>query len=449
MSDKQQVREHSFLVSDLMVSGFAGKIDVDGHAGITQLDAGSLKADATPDAKAQRFELITAAKSGKHIELSLLAQTFEQTKDSNRRYLRLGDDKLESRAGTWKGQPYLTDHVTWSSKASMGSITSSKAVPTDRGMAFEQRLHAVKSEAVIGLLDGTFNKFSIGWWPSGPILCSVHSCDVMKADACNCWPGDKVTLADGRMKTAEWIFTDFKGKETSTVVIPAVQNTFVGDVRAALAAELDIGHRLTRTLHSVSNPHQDPKENSMHFARLAAALKLAALTETDEPAALTAVSTMQQQVATAETALAAANVKLAQAEVAIRALTASSQRTQVDSILESEGYIAGKLKRGRDENGKPTASARETRLRRIAAEPDGIAALKAELEEMPVIVPLRSTPVAGTKQPARTVMLGSGEHEELDELDESNPYLRDAAAQTGQDVKALVEFGNNNVRGGR
>jgi hypothetical protein len=445
MSEKEQHRAHSLLVSDLAVAGFAGLIEVDGYKGITQLDAETLKSDANADAKAQRFELISAAKAGKHIELMLTAQTFEQTANPNRRYLRLGADKLESRAGTWKDQPYLTDHITWSSKASMGSIRSSKAVATDKGTAFEQRLHAVKSEAVIGLLDGTFNKFSIGWWPVGTILCSVHNCDVMKLDSCDCWPGSKVTLADGRTKIAEWIFTDFKGKETSTVVIPAVQNTFVGDVRAALCAELDIGHRLTRTLHPIATP-PDHKENSMHFARLAAILGLASLTEGDEPAALAAITTLQQKLATTETSLAAATAKLAQAEVAIKALTVSSQKTQIDSILESEGYQAGKLKRGRDESGKPTASAREARLRRIAAEPDGIAALKAELEEMPVIVPLRTAAAAGAKEPARTVTLGG---EELEELDASNPYLISAAEQTGQDVKTLVEFGNNHVRGGR
>lgn len=427
----------SQLYSDLVIDGFTGKIEIDGHRGLTELDASVLKAGSPDaDAKAHRFELISVVKAGKHVELAVTAQTFAQTKKPNRRYLRLGDDNLSARAPSWKGQPYLTDHNTWSMSASKGTILSSKAVEIDGGMAFEQKLHAVKSDAVIGILDGTFNKFSIGWWPDGPILCSVHGCDVMKADGCNCWPGDKVTMSDGRERVVEFVFTNFKGKETSSVVIPAVQDTHVGDVRAALAAELNI----PRTRHVNRN-----KETAMLFHRLAVALGLTALSESsDEDRAIAAVSALQARANTAEAQLGSANVRLTQAEAAVKTLTAAQIGVQVDAILQQDGFAAGRLRRQRDPDGKLTAGPIEKWLRELGIGA-GLEVMKAQLTQMPIIVPVGERQAERAKDPARTVL---GETDQ-DVLTEENPYLRNAAELTGQKVGDLVAFANAHVQGGR
>jgi hypothetical protein len=418
----------SQLTSDLVIASFLGDIEIDGFGNLTKLDPASLKSEQA-DAKAQRFELINHAKAGKHLELAVTAQTYAQTKKPNRRYLRLGEDQLEARAPTWKGQPYLVDHNTWSMKSAMGTITSSKAVAIDGGTGFEQKLHAVKSDAVIGILDGTFNKFSIGWWPDGPILCSVHGTDIMKLDGCNCWPGDKVKLDDGRERIVEFIFTSFRGKETSSVVIPAVQDTHIDEVRAALAAELQI-QRPHRTIVATT------KENAMLFHRLAVALGLTALSEADEDRALAAVSALQARANTADSL----QTRLTQAEGAVKTLTAAAVGAQVDTQLRHDGYAAGKLRYGRDDAGRATASPLDKWLRELGASA-GIDVMKAQLAQMPVIVPVGQRLQAATVTEAERTELGSIE----DDVSVDNPYLKNAAALTGQKVEDLVAFSKGHI----
>lgn len=433
----------SLLTSDLIVADYLGDIEIDGYKGLTKLDASALKADAPADAKAQRFDLITAAKAGKHIELQVVAQTFAQTKKHNRRYLRLADDHLEAAAPTWKGQPYLKDHTTWAMSSQMGTLISSKAEPISGGMAFMQKLHATATESVIGILDGRWGKFSIGWFYEGPILCSVHDCDILKGDSCGCWPGDKVML-DGRERVVEFVFTKYSGKETSSVVIPAVQDTHVGDVKAALAAELGITDRLTRR-PTVAVPINVKEKNPMKlFHRLAVALGLTALSEENEHGeaqVLAAVEALRQRAVTAETKLATTEGKLTQAETAVSTLTAASVGMQIDAALQADGYKAGKLKYGQDAEGKRTPSPLESFLRDIGTK-GGIAVLKAQLGAMPVIVAVGQRPQSEiVATPALTVI---GENDETG-LTEDNPYLRNAAEQTGQKVGDLVAFAKGHI----
>lgn len=442
MTTQEKNRTPSQLFSEYVIGGFTGAIEIDGHKGLTSLDASALKSESPDtDAKAHRFELITAAKAGKHIELAVTAQTYAQTKKPNRRYLRLADDQLESSAKTWKGQPYLVDHNTWSMKSSMGTILSSKAIPIDGGTGFEQKLQAVKTDAVIGILDGTFNKFSIGWWPGdGPILCSVHNSDVMKLDGCNCWPGDRVKLEDGRERVVEFIFTTPRGKETSSVVIPAVQDTNVNDVRAALAAELSLPPIRTR-IATIT----DIKENEMTFHRLAVALGLTALSEGDEDRAVAAVAALQQRAVTAETNLASVRTQLTNAESAIATLTAAQVGQRINASLHTHGYAAGKLVRARDKDGKPVEGPMEAFLRDLGTK-GGLAVMEAQLAAMPVVVPIGKRPQSElANDPTRT----EPGVDETTELGEDNPYLISAAEQTGQKVIDLVTFAKGHVQGVR
>lgn len=435
---EQEKRPISQLFSDLIVADFVGEIEIDGHPGLSVLPAGSLKSESPDaDAKAHRFELISAVRGGKHVELAVTAQTFEQTKHPNLRFLRLAEDKLALRAPTWKGQPYLTDHNTYSIKSSQGTIVSSKAIETAHGTAFEQKLNAVTADAVIGILNGTFNKFSIGWWRAGPVLCSAHGCDVTSDDGCGCWPGEVVTLEGGKKVTVEYVFTDFRGKETSTVVLPAVQNTSISEIRAALAAELNIPQSRSRP------PTRTTKETKMLFHRLAAALGLAALGEADEDRALAAVSALQARANTATSDLATARASLTQAEAAVRTLTAAQLGVQVDAILQAEGFSKGKIRRSHDSAGQLTVGPVETFIRKLGADA-GLEVMKAQLAAMPVIVPLGQRQAELGKEPAITV-LGA---EEGEGLDEQNPYLINAAQLTGQKVSDLVSFAKGHIAGG-
>jgi hypothetical protein len=433
MAENEERIRLTELRSDFIVGELLGEVEIDGFTGMTKLDAAALRGGTeNQDAKAQRFELITAINGGKHVELAVTARTFRQRKTPNRRYLRLSDEKLSARVGTWKGLPYLTDHNTWSMSASKGTILSSKLVEeTPTVHAFEQKLHVVKPEAVRGFLDGTYKQFSIGWFPLGPVLCSAHNCDIRQLDSCSCWPGDQV-LVDGKPQIVEYVFSDYEGKETSSVVIPAVKDTSVEEVRAALAAELD----LPRTRINKN------KENRMALHRLAAILGLAALTDAEETRAVDAVEALQRRASTAETALANTRAELAQAQSALTSATAAARGIQVNSILQEHGYGAGKLRYGKDADGKPTPSPMEGWLRTLSAQPNGVELVKTQLSEMPVVVPVGQRPASdGAKVPGRA------DHGEQ-ALTADNPYLRDAAEQLGLKVEDVVAFGNNHVAGG-
>jgi hypothetical protein len=426
--------------SDFEIGSLLGQIQIDGFAGLTELSAESLKADSPdPDAKAKRFELITAIRGGKHVELSTAAYTFRQRKTPNRRGLRLAADKLESRAGTWKGLPFLTDHDTYSMTASKGTILSSKLVQESASVAaFEQVLHVVKPETVIGVLDGTVCKFSIGWFPIGPVLCTLHNVDVRSSGSCSCWPLMSVVV-DGKTRIAEYEFSDYEGKETSTVVVPAVKDTSISDVRAALAAELDIHPTRTRTI----------KENTMRFQRLAAVLRLAALdAEADEAHAVLAVEALQRRATDAETSLATAQAaltgektKVTQLETALGVAVAAGNKIKVDAALEA-AYAKGKLRRTRDAEGNVLADGREVRLRRIASDAThGLTELTAELAALDVIVPVGRALQSGAvgAPPPTPDVLGTGFEE--------NPYVAGIAAQLGLKPEDMIAFQRDHLIG--
>lgn len=426
--------------SDYEIGSLLGNIDIDGFPGLTVLDAASLKSGSPDvDAKAKRFELINVVRGGKHVELSVTARTFRQRKAPNRRHLRLGAEKFPARAKTWANQPFLVDHNTYEMAASKGTILVSKAVEEDGGVyALEQTFHVVKPDAVIGFLDGTFNKFSVGWFPVGEVLCTAHGTPIHTS--CHCWPGQQV-LVDGKAKIAEYEFSDYEGKEMSAVVIPAVRDVSVSEIQAALAAELSITYPTQPNPLPTTKPH---KETGMRFYRLAAILGLTLSSEasetSDEATLLTAVEALKQRTATVETQLADKTAKLAQAETALAAVTDAGVRVQVDTILATEGYGIGKLKHGRGDDGKPTPSPREVRLRKIA-KADGIEALRAELAEMEVVVPVgqrMQSKAAGTPPPTA---LG----EATEEISVDNPYMKNAAQQLGLKVEDMVSFATDHV----
>lgn len=385
--------------SDFEVGQLLGNIEIDGYKGLTSLAASALDLDGKPDmdSKAHIAEMITAVRGGKHMTLAITALTFRQRKSPNRRYLRLAADKLEAKAPTWKGTPFLTDHNTYSMKASQGIIMSSKLVQESTNVAaFEQVLHAVTPEAVIGFLNGTWRKFSIGWFALGPVLCSVHGCDVRKMDSCSCWPGDTVTL-DGKEEVVQYEFTDYEGKETSAVVIPAVRDTSVEDIRAALTAELHLPTRRAK-----------PKETAMAFTLLAAALALPALTEADEGRAVTAVTGLRERSAAAELEAGTLRAEVARltSELAAQAALAATASAAATDALIAEAYKAGKLVHGKDAAGANTPDALESLLRDYG-KTAGRDKLAAKLSEMAARIPLGQPPVVNNTTEAPKAQLAA------------------------------------------
>jgi hypothetical protein len=357
-----------------------------------------LKAGGGEDVNAHRLEVIQAVSDGKRLELVVKrALAYRQPKGKpNRRHLRFAEDQLEPNASSWKGQPFLVDHNTYEQSARKGSILTSEFDLDGKGApALFMGFSVVKPDAIISVLDGTIDRFSIGWFSTGPVLCSVHGCDVKSADACHCWPGDSVKL-DGKEKIVEYEYQAFKGKELSAVNVPAVIGTRIEEFHAALTAELDLPPRRTTT----------PKERSMAFNKLAAALALTALAEgPDEDRAVTAVEGLRQRASAAELdagTLRKENERLT-AELGIQTALAARAATEAVDALIADGYKTGKLSYGKDAEGKNTPDALEPLLRDYG-KAAGRDALAAKLTAMRSVVPIGQRPLEGVSEPAKTTL---------------------------------------------
>lgn len=192
-------------------------------------------------------------------------------------------------------------------------------------------------------------------------------------------------MVDGKPQIVQYEFTDYGGKETSGVVVGAVHDTSVEEVRAALSAELH--------LHP-ARPRPPKEQKKMAFTRLAAQLKLAALTESDEDAAVTAVTALQQRAATAELAQATAEREVTRLTGEVTRLTKEVEvagAAALDGIIEG-AYKFGKLAYGKDAEGKNTPDPMEPLLRNFG-QSAGRPALEAKLAAMRSVVPVGTPPV--------------------------------------------------------
>jgi hypothetical protein len=333
-----------------------------------------------------RASLIEAVRSGKHVELRVRATVFRQ-KDGhpNKNFVRFKSSKLADIASSYVGKPFLLNHDKRSQEARMGTIESSELAALPGGWSgFRQTIRVVKPHAVVSVLDGTIDRFSVGWDPSGQVMCTLHKVDVRSRAACwrdGCYPG-KATEVDGETKIAEYEWQSTEGTESSAVNAPAVSGTKIDNI-AALAEALGL---------STPEPEKDP---SMKFPLLLAALGVTIrgdITEDRDAELAEAVGDIKTEVKAAQQERDAAVKRAteladgAKEVTTLRARVAELEGAKVDGVLEG-AYKSGKLIRGKDDKGKPTPSLREKRLRRIATV-DGIEALDAELAEMPVVVPV-------------------------------------------------------------
>ncbi len=181
---------------------------------------------------ADRRDLLAKVRAGEHVELTFKARTFVQRDgETNRNFVRFKPGMLGKFAKSFAGQVFLRDHGQHSLDDRGGTILSAELVKGEGEAAIDMELRAVKPWAVEGVLDGTIDRFSIGWTPTEPVLCSVHKKPLRGLDGCRCWPGDVV---DG--ETVEALFTGADGVEVSAVNVPAIPDARGVEIRAALSA---------------------------------------------------------------------------------------------------------------------------------------------------------------------------------------------------------------------
>lgn len=329
----------------------------------------------------RRRELIEASRAGKHIEIALTARTFRQHSEPgklpNRNYIRHAPAYLPKLAASYVGMPFLLDHAKSQQRARVGTIRASELVEEKGGMfAFRKQLHVVKADAVQSVLDGTIDRFSIGWHPTGPVLCTLHKNDVRDRNSCSCWPGSKVAI-DGVDRIAEYEFQRADGIEVSAVNVPAVTGTKIEDIRAALTLELNLPTKGQVTM----------------LNRLAALLGLAALNATDEDQAIQVVGGLQSRATQADAQRDAYKLRAETAEKSLATLqteveTERAGRLSSDvDVLIAGAYTAGKLARTKGADSKSVDDIQEPSLRALA-KTGGVKFLADFLATMPTKIPL-------------------------------------------------------------
>jgi hypothetical protein len=297
-----------------------------------------------------RKDLISKIRGGAHHELEITATTFRQ-KDGhpNRNFLRFSPSKLAKIASSFVGMPMLRDHNKRESSARLGTITKSELVERYGWSEFRQTMLVVKPDAVISVLDGTLDRFSIGWHATGPVLCSVHKQDVRKRGSCLCWPGDSIDVDNGK-QTVEYEYQSADGIETSSVNVPAVLGTRTEDIRVALSSELGLAHRYETS---------EKGKQIMEWSKLASLLGLASITAADEDRVLAAVQARVNagdiRATTAEGSLASVSRERDDARALAATETKRADAAQLDALIW-RAYHDGRLVSGPDKDGKLTVA---------------------------------------------------------------------------------------------
>lgn len=308
-------------------------------------------------AEARRDELLAKCAAGEHVEIEVDLLAYEQkTGDRNRNCVRFRDGAMVSLGRTGKGTPFLRDHNQHDSLSKAGVLAASSTEKrADGDYCIYQTAKLTAPWAVEQALRGLLGAVSIGWRPTGPILCSGHGTPVWTK--CYCWPGDRLAEKDdeygGKRKVrqsdgpivVEWIYTEAELVETSMVNIGGVPEAGAEEVRASLFASL-----------SASNPglgispgadfevleDEESEENVMDPEQLEALKKTLGL-----PAAATVAEVLAAANAARTTVLEAGIQKKDLDALAeeVKTLKAGAQKRDQDAFI-SEALGAGKIAKG-------------------------------------------------------------------------------------------------------
>lgn len=362
-----------------------------------------------------RREMLARIRAGEHVEISFATRGFYQGPQPNRNNIRIKNSALGKLAKSFTGQPFLRDHGQKTLEDRGGKIVKSELVKLgENEVAIDMTVLAVTPWAATGLLDGTIDRFSIGFMPTGPVICSVHKTPLLKD--CACWPGDKA--GDD---TVQAIFTAADGVELSAVNVPAVPEAQGVEIRAAFSA---LAGQMERE-QIVARKDQPMDRISTHLGLGSGAT---------EDQILAALKKLADDKAAAESRLAAevaahGLVKGRLAEVEAERLAAEGRATaaKVDGVIEGL-YRDGKLPIARDTIGERVPHPLETHLRDMVARL-GYEAFAGYAASLPKIAP-----VGSPLQLARDVKQPAG----LDIL--SNPVVRKAALAGGVTEADIIKF---------
>lgn len=212
-----------------------------------ELDAVLLKFNGNDITSELRDQLLADVKAGKHVELTMTLDSYDQTPNvRNRNFVRLADKALPKFAASGKGKPFLRDHSQYDSMSVAGRITSSTLSKVGDTSTVQQEAKISAPWAVDLALRGLLSTVSTSWRATEGVDCSV--CKTPILSSCYHWPGDKLKLTTNSNGTStllrdrtgdivvEWIYNGAECIETSIVPVPAVVTAKITGIRASLSA---------------------------------------------------------------------------------------------------------------------------------------------------------------------------------------------------------------------
>lgn len=207
----------------------------------------------TAELRDELLRMIDAGELG-YCEVDVPMLAYEQQAGvDNWNYVGFRNASMRAIGKTGAGKPFLRDHEQRDSMARGGTLVESGTeVPSDGHYEIRQVARLTEPWAIAMYLRGNMTTVSIGWIPTGPVLCSV--CDAPVMSQCYHWPGDQlVELTDGAGKkryerrrdgtgtlTVRWIYTAAELIETSCVPVPGVPTAGMDQLRATLSASFSI-----------------------------------------------------------------------------------------------------------------------------------------------------------------------------------------------------------------
>lgn len=314
-------------------------------ASTTAADGGAfvLRSGDAPVTQARRDELLAKVRAGEQVDLEMDVLAFEQEAGKrNRNGVRFRDGGMLALGRTGVGKPFLRDHKQHDVLSRGGTIIASRTEKVADGhYQIHQTVRLTAPWAVEAALLGNLTFVSIGWHPTGDVLCSA--CDKPVLTECWHFPLDRLRESDMGEKgkklvrdragdiVVEWVYTSAELVETSGVSVPAVPTAQIEGIRAALSAASNSGSR--------------PQENDMHkLATIATILGLAATASEDEVIAAVSKATAERDTLKKELAIVEADRKVLSAEV--ETYRAGETKRQEDD------FIATALREGRMSTGE-------------------------------------------------------------------------------------------------
>jgi hypothetical protein len=283
--------------------------------------------------KAQREALLADVRGnpGSTAKIRIEAVTYLQADGApNRNHVRFREGAMRAIAKSFRGAPFLRDHNQREMLARGGTVVDSQLVEREDGSkGFVQTIELTKPWAIEAALDGTLDRFSIGWRATGPVTCTICSAEFESgffglAPTCDHEPGQTYEVRGGAQRLCEAEFSAAEGVECSGVSVPAVADTGIESIRVALAAG---DPELLRAFTSAIQE----KESSMKA--IATALGLAATV--DESTILAEVEKRNALLDAERKARVEAEAHLA----AAREAAAQARRTELAARAIREGKV--------------------------------------------------------------------------------------------------------------